>query len=64
MTYMKRIENILTKLYGRTTDPLRDCSLYKNEGCSHVDGFLCEVSSCEMLKEYNLPLFKLSINVC
>jgi len=33
-------------------DPVTECDLYKNEGCSHVDGFLCDVESCSMRKEY------------
>jgi len=34
-------------------DPVRKCSLYRNEGCAHVDGLLCDYPECSMLKEYN-----------
>ena len=27
-------------------DPLKYCRLYKEQGCSHVDGFLCNVDTC------------------
>jgi hypothetical protein len=30
-------------------DPLKSCSIYKNEGCSHVDGMLCNTKKCETL---------------
>ena len=33
-------------------DPVRKCELYKKEGCSHVDGLLCDYHNCSMLKEY------------
>lgn len=28
-------------------DPLKHCKLYKAEGCAHVDGFLCDVDTCQ-----------------
>lgn len=31
-------------------DPCKYCKLYKEEGCAHVDGYLCQVETCEMLK--------------
>jgi hypothetical protein len=34
-------------------DPVKYCRLYKETGCSHVDGFLCDYPKCDMLKEYN-----------
>jgi hypothetical protein len=33
-------------------DPVKGCDLYKNEGCCHVDGILCDYPKCSMLKEY------------
>lgn len=35
-------------------DPCRDCELYKEEGCAHVDGYLCKVETCEILKMWLL----------
>ena len=33
-------------------DPVKHCDLYKDEGCSHVDGFLCDFETCSMRLEY------------
>lgn len=29
-------------------DPVRHCEVYKSEGCAHVDGFLCDMATCEI----------------
>lgn len=36
----------------RTKDPVHSCALYKAEGCSHVDGMLCDFPECQMLKDW------------
>jgi len=33
-------------------DPVKDCPIYLNEGCAHVDGPLCNMDNCEVLKNY------------
>ena len=33
-------------------DPLKYCKLYKEKGCCHIDGFLCNVETCGLLKDY------------
>lgn len=33
-------------------DPVKHCKLYKEIGCSHVDGMLCDFPKCSMLKDY------------
>lgn len=33
-------------------DPVKHCALYKERGCSHVDGYLCDYPDCSMLKEH------------
>ena len=33
-------KNIYNKLFEN--DPVHSCQLYKDRGCSHVDGFLCD----------------------
>jgi hypothetical protein len=35
------------------TDPVKHCDLYKDEGCAHVDGFLCDYETCEMRLDYH-----------
>ena len=33
-------------------DPVKGCPVYKNEGCSHVDGYLCDYPDCHIMKAY------------
>lgn len=33
-------------------NPVKHCQVYKQLGCSHVDGFLCDYPDCSMLKEH------------
>lgn len=35
-------------------DPVKHCPVYKAEGCSHVDGYLCDLPSCSIVKWWNL----------
>lgn len=34
-------------------DPVKHCEVYKDEGCSHVDGLLCDVEDCPIREDYN-----------
>lgn len=36
----------------RKTDPVYGCELYKEQGCAHVDGMLCDFPKCSMLADY------------
>lgn len=36
----------------RDTDPVNNCQVYLKDGCSHVDGFLCEFETCSTRLEY------------
>jgi hypothetical protein len=38
------------------TDPVKECKLYKDQSCSHVDGFLCQYNTCQMRKDYESNL--------
>lgn len=33
-------------------DPVKGCPVYKNEGCSHIDGYLCDYPDCDIMKKY------------
>lgn len=33
-------------------DPCKGCAVYREIGCCHVDGFLCDFPSCSILLEY------------
>lgn len=32
-------------------DPLKHCNVYKRDGCAHVDGPLCDVDTCTIVKK-------------
>ena len=34
-------------------DPVKHCTLYKEEGCAHVDGMLCDFNTCSMRVGYD-----------
>ena len=33
-------------------DPVYDCKTFKEEGCAHVDGYLCDMEDCNMFKPH------------
>jgi hypothetical protein len=35
-------------------DPVKGCDVYKDIGCTHVDGFLCDYPNCSILKDYRM----------
>jgi hypothetical protein len=49
-----RITNRFKRWYWRwrNSDPIKNCPVYKNEGCSHVDGILCNFPNCSTYHEY------------
>lgn len=51
---MKRFSNWLSRIFKTSPDPVYNCELYKDKGCAHVDGFLCDVRTCEESIEYNM----------
>ena len=48
---MKHLTNAVRKLFDDPTDPVRHCKVHRETGCAHVDGFLCDMSECQILKE-------------
>jgi hypothetical protein len=34
-------------------DPVKHCNLYKEDGCAHVDGILCDFDTCSMRVGYD-----------
>lgn len=47
-TFIQRV----ISFFSRDNDPVYSCDLYKDHGCSHVDGFLCDFPKCSMNKKY------------
>lgn len=44
----------------RETDPVYNCDVYldkENGSCSHVDGYLCDMETCQILKDYRDSFF-------
>ena len=50
---------IAAKVSKSYPDPVRDCELYKDKGCSHVDEYLCDYPDCDMLTEHLNEIKKL-----
>lgn len=46
------ILNYFKNLFDSSDDPVKHCELYRDEGCAHIDGFLCNLDTCEMRREY------------
>lgn len=51
------INKIINKIKGwlislTKNDPVQHCELYRDKGCSHVDGILCNYPYCTLNKEY------------
>ena len=42
---------IYVMIRGRVNDPVYNCPVYRNSGCSHVDGILCDYPKCSILKK-------------
>ncbi len=43
---------VFSSWLNRKNDPVRYCEVYKKEGCSYVDGPLCDMRTCS-LRECN-----------
>lgn len=58
--YGAREHDFPFKKYGffgeRLNDPIYNCKLYKEKGCSHVNGYLCNMKTCEMLAQYKTEM--------
>lgn len=43
------IENLKNALMN---DPVKYCQVYKEIGCSHVDGYLCDMKTCDIRQKF------------
>lgn len=57
----KRFFKLLNWVREKFPDPVRDCHLYNEQGCSHVDGLLCDFPECSM--EHKYIISKPDVNV-
>jgi hypothetical protein len=52
MKLLKQLtKNIIIHLLGKN-DPVHNCRLYREQGCSYVDSCLCDFPNCSMNNEY------------
>jgi hypothetical protein len=51
---LKKLSKLLREF--KENDPVYSCKVYKDLGCSHVDGFLCDFPDCSINKKYLLEL--------
>jgi len=47
-----KILNIFQQLRQLGDDPVRHCDVYREDGCSHVDGYLCDFETCDIRLEW------------
>lgn len=47
----------ITEEYQKT-DPLCCCEFHKQVGCTHVDGILCDVNTCNTRTDYQLQMLE------
>ena len=36
------------------SDPVRYCEVYRDIGCTHVDGYLCDMRTCDIRQKFLL----------
>lgn len=55
---MKKIKEFFKKMLNdwaiavRANDPLYSCEVFKERGCSHLDGYLCDMRTCDIRKRH------------
>ena len=49
---INRIIEEMQKHLSNRNDPVTHCELYIKEGCSHVDGFLCDMDTCDIRQKF------------
>ena len=49
---MKFFQKIINFFKPAADDPVHNCDVHKKVGCSHVDGWLCHMGTCEILSDY------------
>ncbi len=47
------IVRLVTSMFESSSDPVKNCNLYKQIGCAHVDGYLCDMKTCSARKEFD-----------
>lgn len=48
----RKIINVVARMFNDKNDPIKQCEVYKQIHCSHVDGYLCDMKTCSILKDF------------
>ena len=51
IVYYVTVQALVAALLNRKNDPVQFCEVYKEDGCSHVDGPLCDMRTCSLRKK-------------
>ena len=56
----------IAQFFSSKNDPVKRCEFYNDDGCSHVDGFLCDFPHCSMNNEYieRKKIYNIQCPVC
>ena len=54
---------LVGKISRRPNDPVYFCELYRRDGCSHVDGFLCDFDTCKERKEFEIRKLEQELDI-
>lgn len=52
MRLVNKIKKFIKRLNISKNDPYYHCELFRDRGCAHVDGLLCDFPKCDMNKSY------------
>ena len=50
---LAKIKLWIENLTDKSNDPVYLCQVYKEIGCSHIDGMLCDMKACPILRVYS-----------
>lgn len=56
MNILKQLFALFKRPVDIPPDPRKHCSLLRDEGCTHVDGYLCDTRTCEEKIAYDKVL--------
>jgi hypothetical protein len=51
--YYVTVQVLVASMLNRKNDPVRFCEVYKESGCCHVDGPLCDMRTCSLRKQHD-----------
>ena len=53
--HKKNVQRLIENLEKAImSDPVRYCEVYRDIGCTHVDGYLCDMRTCDIRQKFLL----------